>query len=140
MRYPVVLSICGKQCYLDQEPDQIELITEGILEQTQTGWILTYEESSLTGLEGVTTTFHLSPEEIVLNRTGRLRSQMVVRDGVSHDSLYEMEFGALMITVCATRIAWQLSSQGGTVDLNYSIGIEQSAAGSISYHLEVRGK
>ena len=140
MKKTVLLSICGKQNYPGQEPDRIELVTEGTLEKTENGWILTYEESDLTGLQGVTTTFRVAPGVIQLDREGPLNSKMVFREGVPHDSLYQMEFGALMITVCATRIAWQLSPQGGTVDLDYSIGIEQLAAGSISYHLEIRGK
>ncbi len=133
----VMLSIRGVQTYAGQEPDEIELVTQGQMIKTDSGWDLSYEESSLTGLEGVYTTFSLTPDGVILSRTGKLRSTMIFREGISHDSLYQMDFGALMITVCATKIRWDLSEKGGTVDLHYHIDIEQSSAGTVDYHLTV---
>ena len=140
MKRDVVLSIRGRQSYMDQEPDVIELVTEGTLEYNCDGWDLLYEESELTGLEGVTTLFRVEPGRVILYRTGRLNSQMIFQEGVPHDSLYQMEFGALMITVCASRILVNLCEDGGMIDLIYSIEIENSAAGEIDYHLEIRPK
>lgn len=140
MENNVVLSIRGRQTYLDQEPEIIELVTEGNLERCDFGWQLSYEESDLTGLEGVTTTFRIEPQKITLTRTGKLNSEMVFQEGVVHESLYKVEFGALMLSVCASKISAQLSQEGGVVDLVYSIEIEQSAAGTIDYHLEIRPK
>ncbi len=140
MKKNVILSVRGRQAYLDQEPDEIELVTEGVLEFDRGIWKLEYEESELTGLAGVTTSFLIEPNKITLTRTGKLNSQMVFQEGIRHDSLYQMEFGALMITVCANRIAVDLHDDGGTIDLLYGIQIEQSAAGEISYHLDIRSK
>ena len=140
MKIPVILSIRGRQAYKDQEPDTIELVTEGTLEYQDGGWDIQYEESDLTGLQGVTTVFRVEPEKIELTRQGRLHSHMVFQKGVAHDSLYQMEFGALMISVCANRIFVQLDEGGGVVDLVYNIEIEQSTAGEVDYHLEIRKK
>ena len=140
MKTPVVLSIRGRQSYLDQEPEVIELVTEGVLEQKNGIWDLSYEESDLTGLQGVTTTFQIAPGKIVLTRTGRLQSQMVFQEGVSHDSLYQMEFGALMISVRADRVMADICHDGGVIDLIYNIEIENSAAGTVDYHLDIRAK
>ena len=140
MKKSVVLAICGRQKYADQEPDVIELVTEGTMEYRNGGWDICYEESDLTGLSGVTTTFRVEQGQIVLTRTGRLNSQMVFREGVNHDSLYQMEFGALMITVCASRIFVQLGEGGGVIDLVYGIEIEHSTAGEVDYHLDIRAK
>ena len=140
MKKSVVLSICGKQFYEEQEPETIELVTEGTLERKGGGWEVCYEESSLTGMEGVTTVFRVEPDKITLVRTGRLNSQMVFQLGVLHESLYQMEFGTLMITVCATKLAYAIDEQGGTVDLIYGIDIEQSAGGVVEYHLDIRAK
>lgn len=138
--YPVILSICGKQYYEDQEPNVIELVTEGILNPIADGWEIRYEESDLTGLEGVTTVFRVQPDVINLIRTGGLRSRMEFQTGVIHESLYETEFGAMMIAVCAQRIESHLTGDGGTVDLVYGIDIEQSAGGLVEYHLDVKRK
>ena len=140
MSIPVILSIRGKQFYPEQEPEVIELITEGVLEAAGEGWKLTYEESDLTGLQGVTTTFHVEPGVITLTRKGPLSSEMVFREGQFHESLYRMEFGALMLTVCASRVRYDINTTGGTIDLTYTIEIEQTAAGVIEYHLDIRAK
>ena len=140
MSIPVLLSIRGKQAYLEQEPEMIELITDGVLEPAGDGWKLTYEESDLTGLQGVTTTFFVEPGKITLTRKGPLQSEMVFQEGVFHESLYRMEFGALMITVCANRVKFDITPEGGTIDLTYAIDIEQTAAGYIEYHLDIRKK
>ena len=140
MKEPVMLRLQGKQIYDEQEPEVIELVTEGTLEQLENGWEIRYEESSMTGLEGVTTSFRVEPEQITLTRKGRLESQMVFRLGMLHESLYQMEFGALMITVCATQLRYDITEKGGVVDLVYGIDIEQSAGGVVEYHLEIETK
>lgn len=140
MKLPVILSIRGRQHYMEQEPEVIELVTEGTLEQTEDGWNLQYEESDLTGLKGVITTFSVMPNKIILDRKGPLCSQMIFQEGVFHESLYQMEFGALMITVCASKVRHDISLQGGTIDLVYAIDIEQSTAGVIDYHLDIQVK
>ena len=136
----VLLSICGKQKYQDQEPECIELVTAGVLESTEEGWFLTYEETDLTGLEGVTTTFRVEPGTITLSRKGPLDSKMVFQKDVPHESLYQMPFGALMLAVKATRVVFDIVSDGGFIDLSYNINIENSEAGVIDYHLDIRAK
>lgn len=140
MKKSMVLSICGTQYYPNQQPEVIELVTDSTLEFRDGGWDICYEESELTGLAGVTTTFRLEPGQVTLERKGKLSSQMVFRQGIPHESLYQMEFGALMLTVCAQMIEASIDENGGTVDLQYAIAIENSDAGIVEYHLEVRPK
>ena len=140
MKREVVLSLRGTQTYEGQEPDVIELVTEGTMEFRDGGWDISYEESELTGLAGVTTTFRVEPGCVILERTGYLRSRMVFRKDVPHDSLYQMSFGTLMITVCAKYLFFDLVSDGGMIDLLYSIAIENNAAGTVDYHLDIRAK
>ena len=138
MKKRVMLSIQGRQRYRDQEPDKIELVTEGTMELRDGGWEIGYEESDLTGLGGVTTTFRVEPEGVTLTRTGNLRSQMVFRQGQTHDSLYQMDFGALMIRVCTSFVFFDLTPEGGCIDLVYTIEIENSESGTVEYHLDIR--
>lgn len=139
MKRFVMLSIRGQQHYVEQEPDTIELVTEGTLEYRDGGWDICYEESELTGLKGVTTTFRIEGDTITLTRDGGLASQMVFQEGVFHDSLYQTEFGfAMMITVCASKVQWDITDAGGQIDLVYGIEIEQSTAGVIDYHLDIK--
>ena len=140
MKNNVVLSIRGRQTYADAEPEVIELVTEGTMAYRSGGWDISYQESALTGLEGVTTTFRVEPGKIILRRAGKLQSEMIFQEGVSHDSLYQMAFGTMMMTVKATFVFFDIVEDGGTIDLSYNIDIENTAAGVIDYHLDIRAK
>lgn len=136
----VVLSIRGRQLYDDQEPEVVELVTEGTLEKLDDGWEICYKESALTGLDGVQTSFLLQPGKVTLTRTGRLQSQMVFQVGVLHESLYRMDFGAMLIGVCAIDLDYCMTAEGGTVELAYRIEIEHSAGGIVEYFLDIKRK
>ena len=107
-KIPVMLTIRGEQHYRGQEPDMVELMTEGELEETPEGWRICYLESDLTGLEGATTTFDIRPGYVVLSRTG------------------------------ARKIHVNLGPLGGNLDVFYSIEVEQTMAGTVRYQIAVR--
>jgi len=140
MKREVTLAIQGRQTYQDQEPEIIELVTEGTMEFVSGGWDISYEESELTGLAGVTTTFRVEPGKVTLTREGALNSTMIFQENVVHESLYQMPFGALMLSVKATSVFFDIVSDGGVIDLSYNISIENSEAGVIDYHLDIRAK
>lgn len=140
MKRAVMLSIQGRQSYDGQDPETIELVTEGTLEYRDGVWEIVYEESALTGLEGVTTTFRVEPNKITLDRRGALSSRMVFQKDLAQESLYQVPFGALLVTVQATRVFYDIVPDGGTIDLVYNIAIENTQSGVIDYHLDIRAK
>ena len=140
MKKEVTLAIEGRQTYQDQEPEIIQLVTDGTMEFRNGGWDISYEESELTGLAGVTTTFRVEPGKVTLDRRGPLNSTMIFQENVVHESLYQMPFGALMLSVKATQVFFDIVPDGGVIDLSYNISIENSEAGVIDYHLDIRAK
>ena len=140
MKKDVALAIRGSQRYQDQEPEVIELMTDGTMEFRNGGWDISYEETELTGMAGVTTTFRVEPGKVTLDRKGALKSQMIFQENVVHESLYQMPFGALMLSVKATSVFFDIVPDGGVIDLSYNIEIENTQAGVIDYHLDIRAK
>lgn len=140
MKRPVMLSLRGRQSYRGQEPDVIELVSEGTMEYREGFWEISYEESELTGLEGVTTTFRIEPGKVTLDRKGTLNSQMVFEEGKVHESLYQVPYGAVLVTVEATQVVFDLCAEGGFIDIAYNISIENMESGVIDYHLDIREK
>ena len=59
---PVMISVRGEQYFDGVDPDATELMTEGTLEQTEDGFLLSYQETELTGMEGTETTFEIGPQ------------------------------------------------------------------------------
>ena len=137
-KIPVMIQIRGIQKYQGQEPEIIELTTEGTMERQKEVWEIAYEESDLTGLDGVTTAFRVGPRGVILKRTGKLENQMIFMEGKRHESLYRIDIGALMIAVKATRVSTAVTERGGTLDIHYQIEIEDTAMGTVEYHVEVQ--
>lgn len=137
MEREVLIHLRGTQQYADQPPDEIELTTEGILRKEGERLSVSYQESELTGLIGTTTTFELTDDRIVLRRTGAAASCMEFALGEVHKSLYETAMGALLLTVCATKIENNLDENGGNLTVCYDITIEDLGMGQIEYRLVV---
>ena len=98
-KLPVMISVRGEQYFDDVDPNATELMTEGTLEQTEDGFLLSYQETELTGMEGTLTTFEIGPGRVILRRSGSVNSQMVFEEGKQHTSLYETPFGDLSVDI-----------------------------------------
>ena len=140
MKKDVLLTIASTQRMVGEEPETTKLVTDGFLEEAEGVILLSYAESALTGLEGTTTCFRIEPERIILRRTGALSSEMHFSLETEHRSLYDMGFGALMLTVRTEHIRSDLTAAGGTLEVGYAITIEEQTTGWVNYRITVRPK
>ena len=139
-KLPVLLSIRGEQYFDDIDPDATELMTEGTMEVTEDGIVLSYEESELTGMEGTTTTFEVKGPRVTLSRSGAVNSQMVFEEGRQHTSLYETPFGELSVDIQTSELKHNLSERGGLMEIKYSIAVEHTVTGRNCFKIRVRRK
>ena len=139
-KLPVLLSIRGEQYFDDIGPDATELMTDGTLEVTEDGLVLSYEESELTGMEGTTTTFEVCGPRVTLTRSGAVNSQMVFEEGRQHTSLYETPFGELSVDIQTGRLRHNLTERGGIMEIQYSIAVEHTVTGRNCFKIRVKRK
>ena len=139
-KLPVLLSIRGEQYFDDIDPDATELMTDGTLEVTEDGLVLSYEESELTGMEGTTTTFEVCGPRVTLTRSGAVNSQMVFEEGRQHTSLYETPFGELSVDIQTGRLRHNLTERGGILEIQYSIAVEHTVTGRNCFKIRVKRK
>ena len=139
-KIPVILFIKSQQLYDDLEPDGTELMTEGILEVTEDGLRIAYDETELTGMEGTTTTFRIRKNRVILLRTGTTNSQMVFEEGVQHTSLYESPFGELAMDIQTSYLRHNLTARGGVMEIRYSIAVEHALTGRNQFKIRVKPK
>ena len=137
---PVLLSIRGEQYFDGVDPDATELMTEGTLEPTGEGLLLTYRETELTGMEGTVTTFEVKGPQVILRRTGKVNSQMVFEEGRQHTSLYETPFGELTVDIQTGSLRHNLTERGGVMEIRYSIAVEHTVTGRNCFKIRVRIK
>ena len=141
MENNVIISIQGRQSFEDQEPETIELVTEGQLAQDgEEGFTLSYQESELTGLEGTLTTFQIEQNRVTLMRVGEVNSQMVFEEGRRHLSMYDTPYGALAVGVSTRKMRADLNEAGGSIEIDYALEIDHAVAGENLFKIDVRKK
>ncbi len=139
MEQKVIISIQARQSYPGCEPERMELVTEGTLEDRgESGVVLSYRESELTGLEGTQTTIQVRPGQVTLLREGAVNSQMVFEEGKRHLSAYQTPYGALEIGLWTRRVRSSLDGRGGDVSIYYALEIEHGEAGKNQFRIHVR--
>ena len=135
----VIISIKGRQLYAENSPDEVELVTSGTLKQDGAGgYIVSYAETELTGLEGTTTRLHVDGGRVTLLREGSINSQMVFEEGRRHLSMYETPYGALSIGVNTKRMRSTLGEAGGDLEIDYAIEIDNMIAGQNLFRMNVK--
>ena len=134
---PVWISIKGIQ-HLDGESDTVELNTTGVMERTDRGFRLTYDESVSIGMEGVTTCLSVQPDLVTLERQGAMNSLLVLQKGKRTLCNYDTGYGCLTMGVYARAIHIGLADQGGTLDFHYTLDINAGIASSHDIYVTVR--
>ena len=138
MEKNVIISIKGVQRLEDADPDTMELVTEGRLEQDGNSYTLSYQESELTGLEGTLTTFQVEPDRVTLLRVGEFNSQMVFQEGRRHLAMYNTPYGSMTIGVNTRHLHADLTERGGDIEIDYAIEIDHTVAGRNVFQINVR--
>jgi len=130
MKKDVIISIRSCPQYEgDQDPETIELITDGKFYRKNGIYYIVYKESALTGLNGLTTTLKVEKDRVVLLRTGETSSQMQFECGEKHVGLYHTDVGVLTVAVNASSIKNTLTDSGGELIVEYTIEINNTLAG-----------
>lgn len=139
MRENVILSIRGSQIYQGQEPDVMELVTEGTWSRREDGGqTISYRETELTGLEGTTTSVHIDGPKVILERKGSVNSQMVFEVGRKHLSMYETPYGSLSVGIETRRMKNTVDEGSGDLEIAYAIEIDNLVAGRSLFRMSVR--
>lgn len=138
MRKDVIISITGCPDTGDGTPDAIELTTRGKLYRKNGKYFITYQETSLTGMEGVTTTVKLDGEQVILMRNGPVASHMVFQEGEKHWGIYQVEGQPMTVAVNAHKVAHTIDDRGGDLELDYSVEINHVLASHNLFFMRVR--
>jgi uncharacterized beta-barrel protein YwiB (DUF1934 family) len=118
----VLLTIKGS--LIEGEPGEaVELVTEGTLQRSAEGFLLEYDESALTGVEGVKTRLMLEGETVTLERTGAIDTHMVFSPGRVFQSSLGSDAGVTNMSIFATRVESRLQEKSGSVKLEYEMNI-----------------
>ena len=137
MTKDVLIAMLGTQHTDGEEPQVIELTTDGTLTAEDGVLTVSYRESEMTGLDGVITTFRVENDRVILQRDGDLNSTMTFIEGEKTESLYDMGFGAMLLGVSSRRVRSDLTAKGGSLFVDYAVEIEHVPVGTNTYEITV---
>ena len=134
----VLISISGTQSSQDGGDEQIELVTDGQYQYGDEESWFTYNESSLTGMEGTKTTFRLEKDRVTLTREGSVNSQMMFQDGKKNVFLYDTPYGAATMGVDTKSLKTHADEHGMKMDIVYSVDVDNIVLGRNVFKINVK--
>ena len=119
----VLLTIKGMNI-ADGETDLVEFVTEGRLFVNANGYLLEYDESELTGEQGVTTQVLLEDGSVTLSRNGEIDTHMVFKENQVFESNVSTPFGMVHMNIMAHHVDSSIKGNSGTLDLEYEVSTD----------------
>ena len=135
----VVIFVRGIQYFDGIEPEEPELMTEGVMLSGDGGAIvLEYQETELTGMEGTTTRITVQGDTVVLTREGSVNSQMVFQRGKRNSSVYETHWGSMLVDISTASLKYRLDDRGGVMEIKYTVAVDHQVTGMNQVKIRVR--
>lgn len=120
----VLLTIKGTNIE-NGKKELVEFVTEGRLQMKPGGYLLEYDETELTGEEGVTTKVLLENGSVTLMRNGEVDTHMVFKENQVFESNVSTPFGMIRMNVFAHHVESTLNDKSGLLDLEYEVRTQE---------------
>jgi uncharacterized beta-barrel protein YwiB (DUF1934 family) len=142
----IMLRIIGRQINRknEVEEDSVEFMTEGKLYKKNDSTYIVYEETEMSGLEGVTTTLRIDnvSGDIRMKRYGNgviLDTVMEFKKGRRFSSLYDTPYGSVPMEVLTNKIVNDLKPDEGKGNLfiDYEISLKGLSESRSLLNIEV---
>lgn len=134
----VIISVTGLQ-HGEDGPDSMQLVTAGQYGMDHDGYLLTWEESEITGMEGTRTSITVQPNKsVVLSREGAHNSSVEFEEGKKHYFLYETPYGSATMGLDTRRIRHRLDLHGGDMEIEYTVDYNQRIVERSVFYIQVQ--
>jgi uncharacterized beta-barrel protein YwiB (DUF1934 family) len=103
------------------EEEPIEVIYIGEIDKQGKKCRVSYDESVLTGMEGVTTEIFIEDEQVEIIRKGNIESRMLFKENYKDVFLYHMEVGTMTMSLQTDKLDVIQTSEGFEISMKYSL-------------------
>lgn len=137
------IMLTSSQWYDGKEQRPVRLSTIGTLHHRSEddSWVVTYDESSATGMAGTRTSLSLYPDgQITLARTGEIEMQLSFNKGDQRLEQFETPYGLIRLSLLTHEAKGSLSNLGGNIELGYALAVDNRNAVSTKLYLEIEAE
>ena len=118
--------------------DEIEFVTDGEYLHDESGTLIKYMESELTGLSGTETALSIKGDEVIVRRCGTLNSRMEFREGEKSRFLYDTQFGSATLSVDTRKIKTRTDPTGCEIQIDYIVDMDHAIISRNSLNVNVK--
>lgn len=111
----------------DGEEYTCELTTSGSLDFRPDGFTVVYNETD-EELKGCTTTLKYENGTIVMTRSGKYNTELIIEKDRRHTCFYATPYGELMMGVYTKNMFTDMNENGGTLRFSYTIDFNNDLA------------
>ena len=122
----------------EEDCDQTEFFTVADFTADEKGFVISYDENAEIGYESCHVTIAVAGESVTIERSAPAPSLMTVEKGRKHHCLYGTPFGDFMMGINAFDVKNNLSPNGGSLYLKYSIDINSDFVSENELNLTVK--
>lgn len=133
-----VITIRGLQSYDDDDNVDIEMMAEGDFSIEDGKFFIDYDETEATGMEGTKTTIEIDENYVSLTREGTVDTTLLFIEGRQTSSYYDTPYGTMMMGINTEKVDADLTENGGTVDVKYSMSMNNLFSGTNTFQIQVR--
>jgi len=134
----VMISIKGLPVFSSNDDDAFELMTDGEYVQENGISTFSYVESSLTGNDGLMTTFDVEDDCVTLRRGDGLSGDMIFSEKQKHHFLYDTPFGSIMLGIDTHRITNDMRDDGGNLEIRYDIEVDNVSVSQNLFKINIK--
>lgn len=133
-----VITIKGLQSYDDDDNVDIEMMAHGDFSKEDGKFFIDYEETEATGMEGTSTSIEIDSDYVSLTREGAVETTLLFIKGRQTTSYYDTPYGTMMMGITTENVDTRLDENGGTVDVSYSMSMNNLFSGKNTFQIQVR--
>jgi len=103
------------------DEDMLEVVTPGDFYKKEDLYIVEYDETKISGMEGTRTTLKIGNDNFTLLREGNTHANMNFQNGKECFSIYDTPYGVLQVKIKTKDLLVNVDDQGGEVLVNYNM-------------------
>ena len=134
----VAISIKGAPFMADGDDDGFELMTDGEYIQENGITTFSYEESELTGINGILTTFNVEPDRVILRRGESMGGDMIFSEDLKHHFIYDTPYGSITMGIDTHSIKKDMGDDGGSLEIRYDIQVDNIAVSKNLFKIDIK--
>lgn len=140
MTRDVLVSIRGLQWAGEEDPDQIELVTNGRYLKKGGKHYISYEEA-VEGMEGsIQNLIKLDESGMEVTKRGLTNVHMIFEKDKKNMTCYDTPFGGLMVGIATTNIEIRSSEETLDVEVKYALDLNYGQMADCTLNMNIQSK